>query len=170
VCGDPGVGKTSTILRFTDNAFNRRYIPTMGTNISDKLFIIGGSAVELIIWDIAGQSKFETMRKHFYQGSEAIILIFDLTNPDSFESIRDWYRDITKYLPNASKIVGYVFGNKNDIVDERKVNNEDAIQLAKELNLNYVEISALTGHNVEFAFYKIAETLIKSKSKDGMFN
>ena len=142
----------------------------MGTNISDKMFIIGGNACELIIWDIAGQSKFETMRKHFYQGSEAIILIFDLTNPITFKSIRDWYRDITKYLPDASKIVGYVFGNKNDMVDERKINDKEAMQLAKELDLHYVEISALTGHNVEFAFYKIAETLIKSKSKSGMFN
>ena len=79
VCGDPGVGKTSTILRFTDNAFSRRYIPTMGVNISDKIFQIKEKFIELIIWDIAGQTKFETMRRHFYQGSDAIVLIFDIT-------------------------------------------------------------------------------------------
>ena len=163
VCGDPGVGKTSTILRFTDNAFSRRYIPTMGVNISDKIFQIKNRFTELIIWDIAGQVKFETMRQHFYQGSDGVILIFDLTNRKSFLSMRDWYHDIKKYLHDSKNLIGFMFGNKNDINDQREVSKEEAKKLADDLNLNYLEISALTGKNVEFSFYQITEKLLESK-------
>jgi small GTP-binding protein len=164
VCGDPGVGKTSTILRFTDNAFSRRYIPTMGVNISDKIFQIKEKFTELIIWDIAGQTKFETMRKHFYQGSDAVVLIFDITNPKTFLSIRDWFNDIKKYLSESREPINFLLGNKNDMSEQRKVSKEEAKLLAKDLNLNYAEISALTGRNVEFSFYQITEKLIESKT------
>jgi len=172
VCGDPGVGKTSTILRFTDNAFSRRYLPTMGVSISDKLFRVKENVVELILWDVAGQTKFQTMRRHFYQGSEAVVLVFDLTNPISFSNIRDWYANIRKNLisfSNEKNLIGYLFGNKCDMINERKISNDDAMQLASELNLIYVETSAMTGKNVEYAFYKIAETVLESKAKP-MYN
>ena len=164
VCGDPGVGKTSTILRFTDNAFSRRYIPTMGVNISDKIFQIKEKFTELIIWDIAGQTKFETMRKHFYQGSDAVVLIFDITNPKTFLSIRDWYNDIRRYLSESNEPISFLLGNKNDMNTQRKVSKEEAKLLAEDLHLNYAEISALTGRNVEYAFYQITEKLIDSKT------
>jgi len=170
VLGDPGVGKTSTILRFTDNAFNRTYIPTMGVNITDKNFRVNNHTIEIVLWDIAGQSKFQLMRKHFYQGTEAILLIFDLTNPQSFESVREWYKDIKKYLPEKTNLVGYIFGNKIDLINERKVNEQEGISLAKELHLEYIETSALTGQNVENAFYNLAKTLIKLKNIPPMNN
>ena len=169
VCGDPGVGKTSTILRFTDNAFTRRYLPTMGVSISDKLFRVKENVIELILWDIAGQTKFKTMRRHFYQGMEAIVLVFDLTNPISFSSIRDWHSDIQKNISNIENLTGYIFGNKCDMTNERKISKDDGLELANELNLDYIEISALTGKNVEFAFYKIAETILASKAEP-MYN
>ena len=169
VCGDPGVGKTSTILRFTDNAFSRRYLPTMGVSISDKLFRVKKNVIELILWDIAGQSKFELMRRHFYQGSEAVVLVFDLTNPISFSSIRDWEADLRKNISNEKVMIGYLFGNKCDMIKERKISNEDALQLANELNLIYIEISAMTGKNVEYAFYKIAEAVLESRTEP-MYN
>jgi small GTP-binding protein len=163
VCGDPGVGKTSTILRFTDNAFSRRYIPTMGVNISDKIFQIKEKFTELIIWDIAGQTKFETMRRHFYQGSDAVVLVFDITNLKTFLSIRDWYNDIKKYLSELKEPISFLLGNKSDMNEQRKVSKEEAKLLAEDLHLNYAEISALTGRNVEFSFYQITEKLIESK-------
>ena len=163
VCGDPGVGKTSTILRFTDNAYSRRYIPTMGIQISDKLFTINERTTELVIWDIAGQSKFETVRHHFYQGSDAIILIFDITNPQSFESMKDWYQDYKKYTESKT-IIGYLFGNKSDLTSDRIVDKDFAKELADDLNLDYIEVSALTGKNVENSFYQITKKLMDSKT------
>jgi len=162
VVGDPGVGKTSTILRFTDNAFLRTYVPTLGVSITEKLFNAQSGIIEMILWDIAGQAKFETMRRHFYQGSEAILLIFDLTNRMSFTSIKNWYHDVMKNMEkHHHQMVGYIFGNKSDLTEVRKVKLVEALALAKELNLKYIETSALTGKNVEYAFYDIAETVVK---------
>lgn len=161
VIGDPGVGKTSTILRFTDNAFKRSYIPTMGTNITEKSFRVKDNIIELILWDLAGQSKFEIMRKHFYQGSEAVILIFDLTNPKSFESITQWFKDIKENLNIEHELIGCIFGNKSDLDNSRKIGQNEAKKLASQLELDYFETSALTGKNVENAFYSIAEKIIE---------
>ncbi|MFX1296734.1 MAG: Rab family GTPase [Promethearchaeota archaeon] len=163
VLGDPGVGKTSTILRFTDNAFIRTYIPTLGVNISEKNIKVDGNLVGLILWDIAGQSKFETMRKHFYKGTEAVILIFDLTNRKSLESIPKWYEDIKNYVITDTEIVGFILGNKEDLSENRKIKEKEVIKIAKELQLEYIETSALTGKNIESSFYKIAELLVNSK-------
>lgn len=160
VCGDPGVGKTSTILRLTDNAFMRTYVPTLGVSISERLMNIGDKHINLILWDIAGQSKFEIMRRHFYKGTDAVILIFDLTNPKSFESVYDWFNDIKRY---EKDVTGLIFGNKEDLVEQRKIQTEEALKLAETLNLEYIETSALTGKNIEQSFYKAAETLYKSK-------
>lgn len=162
VVGDPGVGKTSIILRFTDNAFLRTYVPTLGVNITEKIFDDTDKVLEVIIWDIAGQNKFQTMRRHFYQGSEAILLIFDLTNRSSFNSIKNWYEDVMKNMEkHHHQMVGYIFGNKSDLTEVRKVKLVEALALAKELNLKYIETSALTGRNVEYTFYDIADSVIK---------
>jgi len=162
VVGDPGVGKTSTILRFTDNAFLRTYVPTLGVSITEKIFDAKIGITEMILWDIAGQNKFKLMRRHFYQGSEAILLIFDLTNRLSFTSIKNWYHDVINNMEkHHHKISGYIFGNKSDLTEVRKVKLVEALALAKELNLKYIETSAKTGRNVEYAFYDIAETVVK---------
>ena len=165
VCGDPSVGKTSTILRFTDKAFMRTYIPTLGVAISEKNFIVKKQYINLILWDIAGQTKFEVMRRHFYQGTEAVVLIFDLTNRKSFESILNWYKDIKKnVIPYQGELVGFILGNKEDLFDERKVKFEEAMKLVDKFNLEYIETSALTGKNVEKSFLKLSEALLKSRT------
>lgn len=158
VCGDPAVGKTSTILRFTDRAFKKVYVPTIGTNIVEKYIRIKNARVEFVLWDIAGQGKFQKMRKHFYTGADGELLIFDLTRPDTFNDIANWYQDITSNLNR--KLPGFILGNKSDLVDQRAVNSEEISQLANKLGLEYVEISALSGENVDEAFYKLAELLI----------
>ncbi len=168
VCGDPTVGKTSTILRFTENAFMHTYIPTLGVSISEKNFIVKKNYINLIFWDIAGQSKFELMRSHFYEGTEGVILIFDLTNRKSFESIPNWYKDlkrnVKKNIKYKEELVGFILGNKEDLFDEKKVKFEEAMKIANEFNLEYIETSALTGKNVEESFLKLSEALLKSRT------
>jgi len=160
VLGDPSVGKTSTILRFTDNVFLRAYIPTMGLNITQKIFDIDTNIVELVLWDIGGQSKFELIRKKFYEGARIILAIFDLTSPMSFANVPKWHQDIKNYMKNNQALKGYLIGNKNDLVKKRIVSEIDATRLAYSLDLEYLEISALTGYNVEMAFQKIARKLL----------
>jgi len=160
VCGDPAVGKTSTILRFTDRAFKKVYVPTIGTNIVEKYIRVKNARIEFVLWDIAGQQKFAKVRKHFYTGADGELLIFDLTRPNTFNDISNWYQDITSTLNR--KLPGFILGNKSDLVDQRAVSNDEPLQLANELGLDYIETSALSGENIDEAFYKLAELLISN--------
>ena len=162
ICGDPSVGKSSLILRYTNNAFRRHYIPTLGVHVSDKIFQIEESYIQLVLWDIAGQAKFETMRQQFYLGSDGIFLIFDLSKPNSLESVSNWYYDIQNQLTDRPALTGYIIGNKKDIGQSLGSTSEKGSDLASYLNLGYIETSALTGENVEYAFYTIAQLLYNS--------
>lgn len=165
VVGDPSVGKTSTVLRFTYNAFTRTYMPTIGTSISEKNIKIGNNNVNLIIWDVAGQSKFEMMRRHFYQGAESVLMVFDLTLRKTFESMKNWIADIKKSLKSSTLIISFMIGNKNDLAEDRQVSREEAEQLAQELGVEYLETSALTGENVNEVFHKIAKIVLEHKTQ-----
>ncbi len=163
IVGDAGVGKTSLILRYTNNAFRRNYVPTLGVQVSDKVFKINESIVQLALWDIGGQQKFQTMRQDFYQGSDAVFFVFDLTHIDSFNNILKWYSDVIEQLKyRFSKFKGFIIGNKRDLVEQRKVTSEMATQLADQLRMKFIETSALLGENVNYAFSTIANHLFKS--------
>lgn len=162
ICGDPSVGKSSLILRYTNNAFRRHYIPTLGVHVSDKIFQIEESYIQLVLWDIAGQAKFETMRQQFYLGSDGIFLIFDLSKPNSLESVSNWYYDIQNQLTDRPALNGYILGNKKDIDHSIENTSKKASDLASYLNLGYIETSALTGENVDYAFSTIAQLLYDS--------
>ncbi len=162
VLGDPGVGKTSLILRYTDNAFRRSYIPTLGVHVSDKIFKIDDAVVQLVIWDLAGQQKFDTMRHQFYVGSDGFILVFDLTNLNSFENLSNWFLDIQNQFKDQTNLMGYVIGNKCDLREQVKIKSENAKELASYLNLNFIETSALSGLNVNKVFTQLAKSLYTS--------
>ena len=157
VYGDPEVGKTSLVLQFTDKAFNRTHIPTIGVNITEKQVIYKDVAFKFVIWDIAGQAKFMTIRKHFYEGAMAKILVFDLACTASLESIPRWDVDVTKYI--GGDLAGILIGNKNDLVEAREVPRETGIKTARSLGLEYIETSAKTGDNVDDSFERIASFL-----------
>jgi len=164
VCGDPEVGKTSIVLRFTDNAFKRTYLYTVGVNITRKeLNLDNNCKVQFVIWDIAGQSKYEMIRTHFYEGCDAFMLVFDLAKLESYENVSKWHEDLTNHIEDSNNPMGFLIGNKNDLKEKRKVKTEEARNLAEELNLEYVETSALTGENVGETFSKIAAALINRK-------
>ncbi len=163
VCGDSEVGKTSVVLRFTDKAFRRTYIPTVGVNLSEKRIQYENFTVEFIIWDIAGESKFRLMRKHFYHGADGQLLMFDLTRPATLQSLKSWYQDIKSNI--GFDLKGIIVGNKNDLVDQRQVGKDTMSKIASNLDLDVIETSALTGENVDAAFAKLGMLLIKQKSE-----
>jgi Ras-related protein Rab-2A len=164
VCGDPSVGKTSTILRYTNNAFRKTYLPTIGTNLSMKQIKYRDLDIKFTIWDVAGQAKFQTMRRTFYQGADGEVLVFDLTDPKSLESIPKWHADIQSHLKDD--IRGVILGNKNDLQDQRKISREQGEKIAKQLDFKYYETSALTGENIQEVFEKMAELVYTAKYKD----
>jgi small GTP-binding protein len=163
VCGDPEVGKTSLVLRFTNKAFRRTYIPTIGVNISEKRAYLKSkrATIEFVLWDIAGRSTFQKMRKHFYQGADGVLLVFDLTRPATFKNIPKWYQDIKATL--KTDMFGYLLGNKSDLGDQKKVDAEEIDLLTKDLNFKYIETSAFSGANVDNAFHRLADLLITQR-------
>lgn len=163
VVGDPRVGKTSTILQFTDKAFRRTYIPTIGVNISEKKIKVEDTLIELVIWDVAGQSKFQKMRKHYYKGARAYFLVFDLTDPKSYKNINAWNNDIKKYV--SEDIPGIILANKSDLKKSRYILIRDLKKLASDLGVEYLKTSAKTGKNIDEAFLKLGKAIINSRKK-----
>jgi Ras-related protein Rab-8A len=163
VIGAPAVGKTSLILRFTSNAFTRTYLPTLGVQLSQKKVRYGNYIVELSIWDLAGHEKFNVLLSHYYKGSEAEIIVFDLTRPDTYRGIEKWYKDIQKNLGRAP--VGIIIGNKSDLEGQRSTAIEEVQALQDELGLKYFETSALKRSHVEEAFLEIARILVEGFEK-----
>lgn len=164
IVGDPSVGKTSLVLKYTDNAFRRNYVPTLGVMVSDKVFKIDENIIQLTLWDIGGQVKFHTMRQQFYRGSDAVLLVFDLTRIETFKSIPKWYSDVIAQLKERSEMLtGFLAGNKSDLVDQRMIPADMANNQARELNLGFIETSALQGENVDYAFSTIAKMLYESR-------
>ena len=170
VCGDPNVGKTSIVLRYTRNAFKRTYLPSIGVNICEKTTFnktLTGEVYssKFVLFDIAGQQKFLIMRKHFYMGADAALLVFDLTKPDTFASIREWHQDIKKYLPTVENLPTFIIGNKNDLSDQKAITKKEIDTLKKELNLEYIDTSAKTGENIKLIFQKIADFFMDLQKK-----
>ena len=151
------------MIRISPNAVGDAKIIKLAVRFGSAIklyFQVGNdSLVEFIIWDVAGQAKFQTMRKHFYQSADAQLLIFDLTRPKSFQNVSSWHQDIKEHL--GDNIPGLIIANKKDLINDRNVSKEEIKNLEKKLNVKGVETSALTGENVDEAFLKLTKNLIK---------
>ncbi len=158
--GDGAVGKTSLVHRFVEDKFAKDYKSTIGTSIMKKEcnFKELGSAVRFIIWDLAGQSQFKLVRQSYLLNAEAGILVYDVTNRQSYENIEKWHDEIKNVSPNISLIL---VGNKIDLKDEREVELQEGSNLAEKLGLTYIETSAKTGENINDAFKMLALLMIK---------
>ncbi len=162
ICGDPACGKTSTVLRFTDKAFRATYLPTLGTNITEKVVTIDNITLNLVLWDLAGQIKFQVLRSQFYSGAKAVVLLFDLTRQNTFENITKWHQDLLTHLGKEGDFITVLCGNKNDLTDDRVISREEGEKIAKQLNMEYFETSALTGENIDEAFTNLSKKLISN--------
>jgi len=167
VIGEPAVGKTSLIKKYTQGSFQKEYISTLGTQFSKYEEVIEGEKVELFLWDIAGQDSFEALRQRFYKGSSGTIIVFSHAPEEtgSFNRIEKWISDIKQ---NCGSIPMVLFGNKVDLVDERELSSNqnlptaDSIveSYAKEKRfLGYFKTSALTGQGVKEAFKALVKKL-----------
>ncbi|MHA1229005.1 MAG: Rab family GTPase [Candidatus Helarchaeota archaeon] len=167
--GDPGVGKTSLLIRFIDNTFDPDYKSTIGVNFLTKVVRTHGDgtnefgdAVKLVIWDIAGQSRAASYRHLYYRAAEGVILVYDVTNPTSFYSLSNWVSDaLSKTQPET---VIAVIGNKIDL--PRIVSRDEGYNFARQIHSAlYSETSAKTGKNVEKSFKILAEFLLKRSKR-----
>eukprot|EP01121_Diplochlamys_sp_Union-15-3_P019174 TRINITY_DN7163_c0_g2_i3.p1 TRINITY_DN7163_c0_g2~~TRINITY_DN7163_c0_g2_i3.p1 ORF type:complete len:201 (+),score=40.67 TRINITY_DN7163_c0_g2_i3:53-655(+) len=158
--GDSGVGKSCLLLRYADNTFTETFTATIGVDFKIKTVIIDGKTIKLQIWDTAGQEKFRTITSTYYRGAHGVILVYDITNLESFTSLNKWWSEVKHWHPNGGCQV-LIVGNKSDMVAARQVSQETGQEFANEIGVPFLEASAKEDANVEKAFLKLA-TAIKA--------
>ncbi len=160
IIGDQGVGKTSMAQRYVHGIFQADYKGTIGTFISKKecKFEELNTAVRFMIWDLAGQNQFQRLWSDYLTDSRAGIIVYDISNRESFENVKKWYDIITKVAYPSLILV--IAGNKIDLEDSRVVSKDEGMELAKELGIYYMETSAKTNENIHDVFEWIALQII----------
>ena len=167
VLGESKVGKTSLIKRYTKDQFGGVYLTTVGMDFQDKIIEIEDKKVRLQVWDTAGQERFRNVTKSYFQSSHGLLVVYDITDRESFEKINFWMENIKNNAPeNAKKIL---VGNKCDLANERQVSYEEGEKKASNYNIKFFESSAKEGTNVKEFFFYLANEIYqdeKTKGKD----
>ncbi|HUY01081.1 MAG TPA: Rab family GTPase [Candidatus Deferrimicrobium sp.] len=156
VVGDGGVGKTTLILKYTEKRFRESYISTIGVQWTVKEVNYEGKEIKLIIWDVGGQEIYKKIRTNFYEEGNAAIIVFDLTDPGSFDHVETWMKEVQTF---CGAIPFILLGNKLDLIEQRKVEREEVQTFIQKYNIPYFETSAKTGENVVDLFNNIIKTI-----------
>lgn len=155
--GEGAVGKTSLVTRYTKDTFSLGYKRTLGAGISVKRINIHNQSLALVIWDLAGQPSFKQMRQYYFSGAHGALLVFDVTEPQSYLTLENWYSQFRQVCPDGRIMI---IANKIDL-SERKVPKEAAQMISEMWKVPYVETSCLTGEGVQEAFRELAISILK---------
>ena len=169
--GNSNVGKSSLFLRFVDDIWNDTFVPTIGVDFKIKTFNIDEKKIKMQIWDTAGQERFKNIIASYYRGAHGILLIYDVTDKESFKNLSNWLIEIEK---NASKnVLKVLIGNKTDLEEKRVITYNQGKEFADSYGLKYIETSAKKNLNVNEAFETLGRELMQAsddkkigKSKD----
>ena len=153
--GDGGVGKTTLIKRHKTGEFEKKYVPTLGVEVSKLHFDTSHGRVCLAVWDTAGQEKFGGLRDGYYIKADAAIIMFDVTARITYKNVPNWHRDIQRVAANIPMVL---LGNKVD-VKERQVKAKN-IQFHRKRNLQYYDVSARSNYNFVKPFLWIIRRMV----------
>ena len=152
--GDYAVGKSSISSKFVLGDFRLSHENTIGASFLQRDMYVNGNIVKVEIWDTAGQERYRSLVPNYYRKAHAAIVVYDLTNRESFENAAMWVNELKEAIPHAA--IG-LSGNKSDLARYRKVEREVAEEYAKENGLIFAETSAKTGLNIQKLFSSVAE-------------
>jgi len=163
IIGDSGVGKSSILLRFADDMFSGSYITTIGVDFKIRTITVDEEKVKLQIWDTAGQERFRTITSTYYRGTHGVIVVYDVTNAESFVNVKRWLHEIDQNCEIVNKVL---VGNKNDCQAENKVvEEEDAKRFAQQMNVQLFQTSAKDNINIEDVFNHITKLVLRTKKE-----
>jgi len=152
--GDSGVGKSCLLLRFADDTYTESYISTIGVDFKIRTIELEGKTIKLQIWDTAGQERFRTITSSYYRGAHGIIVVYDVTDQESFNNVKQWLQEIERYA--CETVNKLLVGNKSDLTTKKVVDWTTAKEYADSLAIPFLETSAKNATNVEQAFMTMA--------------
>ncbi|KAJ9468324.1 GTP-binding protein yptV3 [Diplonema papillatum] len=165
--GDSGVGKSSILLRFTEDTFETEMGPTIGVDFRVKHMNVDGKTVKLMVWDTAGSERFRTLTSSYYRGAHGVIFVYDVTDRNSFERLSMWQEEVEahKSFPVVMKLL---VGNKLDLVQsgasDRMVPVSLAEDFARQNGMMWIEVSAKTKEGIQEAFSEMVNKILDTES------
>lgn len=157
--GDSGVGKSCLLLRFADDTYTESYISTIGVDFKIRTLELDSKVIKLQIWDTAGQERFRTITSSYYRGAHGIIIVYDVTEQETFNNVKQWLQEIERYASeNVQKLL---VGNKCDLTVKKVVDFSTAKEYADSIGIPFLETSAKNSTNVEQAFMTMASEIKK---------
>ena len=164
--GESGVGKTSLIRRYTNNIFNSNHLETIGIEFYNKEEKINNKIIQIKFWDTAGQEIFHSLTKNFYRKADGIIIVYDITNKESFERVQDWIKSVYDNTETYKEIQMIIVGNKIDLEEMREVRKEDGLKIGKYYEIDFFEASAKNAEGVNNFMIKIIGDILNNKVND----
>ena len=162
--GDSGVGKSCIILRYIEDTFSINLMNSIGVDFKLKNIEIDNKKIKLQIWDTAGQERFRTITTSYYKGAHAIVIVFDITDKESFEHVKIWMQDIDKFAKQG--VMRILVGNKCDLEHQRAVTKEEGNEMALKYGIKYIETSAKDTINIEELFVETTKTLMNKQQQN----
>jgi len=171
--GDTGTGKSSLMQRYVNETFDNSLTATVGAGFANKRIVMGGIKIKLQIWDTAGQERFRCMAPMYYRGAAAAILVYDLTNTNSFHSVKGWIRELNDAASqdiDLRQVAIGIAGNKKDLEDQRAVSTADGEAYAKSIGAFFLETSAKANEGLDELFVGVCQRVLELKDQGGPHN
>lgn len=154
------MGKSSILLRFTDDTFSERHAATIGVDFRTRDMNFQGKVIRTTVWDTAGQEKFRSLTSSYYRGTHGIVLVYDVTNRDSFQHVEDWLNEVTTYV-GEDDCVMLLVGNKIDL-EARAVSTAEGQAFAREKAMVFIETSAKTTIGIRQTFEELVQKVLEN--------
>ena len=161
--GDAGVGKTQIKSKYMKDIFDNAYNLTIGIDFAEKVVKIDNKKIKLQLWDTAGDERFRSITQTYYKIAHLIVFVYAIDNENSFNNIQNWVKDVRNINENAKFLL---VGNKCDLEDKRQVSTDEAKKYAKDNEINFIEVSAKEGTNIEKMFNSIIQELLEDMEKE----
>ena len=158
--GNSYVGKTALIMRYVNKAIEDHYQETIGAAFHTFQSKINDKQYTFQVWDTAGQEKYRSLGPVYYRNAQAAILVFDLTERQSFLDLPEWIKEFRGTAGNNPLI--FIVGNKADLEDQIKVEQDEISKFAEKEGYIFFITSAVSGLNVDFLFQTIAEQIVRA--------
>ena len=158
------MGKTSLILRYVRQVFAENQQATIQASFLTKKLTLGNSRVKLAIWDTAGQERFHALGPIYYRDADAALLVYDITDRDSFNRVKNWVKELRKFV--QKDIVVVIAANKQDLVRNQQIPDDESQDYAKSISAGHFKTSAKAGKGVKHMFLNISRQLLAQRAAE----